>query len=341
MSEETTVAPPKTTLHNVVLDSSKLETFKECPRKFYYSHVLGWRQDSPNGNDLHFGTALHEALEYMLLYGATQANVEPAFILFMKKYREKYAVETDPLFTRKNPASALTALQQYADTYGREKFKVHFTEVAGAVPIGENADGSTREIFFRLDSVLEDERGSISTMDHKTGSRNDRAWRDQWNLRNQLFTYVHVLYTIYEGDHSRIYGAVINGILFKDKSVELVRVPVRKTPDMMEAWLGEVNSWVDFLEHHLLLLREEMETGHKPTMQSFPKNDTACTKYYGCQFMPFCTVWANPLKRSDAPPIGFVQEFWDPRKEHAKNVTKIGVNGELLIEKNETKEETK
>ena len=46
-----------------IKDSSKLDTYLDCPRKFFYEHMLGWRVDRP-AHALHFGTSWHMAREY-------------------------------------------------------------------------------------------------------------------------------------------------------------------------------------------------------------------------------------------------------------------------------------
>ena len=46
------------------VDSTKINTFLDCPRQYFFTYVLGWRSDRPN-NHLVFGQAWHEAMEHL------------------------------------------------------------------------------------------------------------------------------------------------------------------------------------------------------------------------------------------------------------------------------------
>ena len=59
-------------------------------------------------------------------------------------------------------------------------------------------------------------------------------------------------------------------------------------------------------------------------MTAFPMNPTSCTNYFGCAFHDFCMAWPNPLRRCGEPPIGFVEQHWDPTQEEVKHKFEIG-----------------
>ena len=60
-----------------VLDPSKIKTFKQCPRQFFYEHVLGWRSKEPNLH-LVFGEAWHQALEHLFNNGMSSNKIAEA-----------------------------------------------------------------------------------------------------------------------------------------------------------------------------------------------------------------------------------------------------------------------
>ena len=65
-----------------IIDNSKLSTFRLCQRKYFFEHVLGWLPDSLN-IDLHFGTAHHEAMAYLMEHGTKKENFDGAINAFM------------------------------------------------------------------------------------------------------------------------------------------------------------------------------------------------------------------------------------------------------------------
>jgi hypothetical protein len=97
----------------------------------------------------------------------------------------------------------------------------------------------------------------------------------------------------------------------KGYKIELQRVPAFKTPDQMNNWLWTVNDIYDDIEREFDRLSNCRE--YDTVMMSFPMNTNSCTKYFGCMFHDYCLSWQNPLQRASEPPLGFRQEFWDPR----------------------------
>ncbi len=301
-----------------ILDSSKLNTYLDCPRRFMYEYVLGWRPEGEN-NHLEFGSAWHKAMEHLLL-NQERRLAEPekvaveAFDAFMTRYRETMPDSLDAANEPKNPAGALRSLLSYVERYRDDSFKVHYTEVAGTVPVGEDSDG-IRLLHFRLDSVCEDPGDGVFSLEHKTGSQLSRQWTDQWLLATQTSTYTHVLRCIFPKE--QVYGVKINGAIIRKKDTEFIRVPVRKSDSIMNAWMWEVNHYIDMLKWNMNMLLEESSVDD-PILTAFPKNPQACTKYFGCPFLPYCQNWANPLQRVEAPPMGFKQEWWNPADEETK-----------------------
>jgi len=293
-----------------VLDATKLQTYLDCPRKFFFEYLLGWR---PEGTNVHlvFGKAWHEAMEYLLLNGYDAKSVLSAYELFEQEYRKEFAPEDDISNGNKTPDNAFRALGNYAKHYGKtDKFDVLFTEVAGVVPI--SMDGS-KKLHFRIDAIVRDPMhgNQVMVLEHKTGSQNSRQWHDQWALKTQVGTYSHALFYMFE-PHD-VYGVMINGAIIRKNDEEFVRVPVLKTPDNMNVWLWNTRHHVNMIEWNMQELSECSDNDQ--VLMAFPMNTESCTKYFGCPFHDFCTSWSNPLRRCEAPPIGFKQEYWDPTEQ--------------------------
>ncbi len=293
-----------------VLDNTKVTEFMRCPRRFFFRYVLGWQSDETR-NDLYFGECVHKAMASLLLsmpYANADARAEAvrdAYLIFEQAYRERYPLDTDELHVPKTPASVLMMLNEYLSIYPNDDFKVRHVEVAGTVSVGHKFP-----IHWRIDGIVEDERG-IYAIEHKTASRLTQGWIDKFTQANQVDTYTHVLNCFYPNE--RIFGVVINGLIFNKTQRQFQRVPIRKTPLDMESWLWHVNFYLDRIEEEFDALADVSED--EPVMTAFPKQTEACSDFFGCPFLSICSSWHNPLKEVAAgPPIGFSVRHWDPRE---------------------------
>lgn len=292
-------------------DASKVQEFMDCPRKYFYRYVLGLTLETTN-HHLVFGQAFHKAMEILLRKGYNKEALQEAFTAFMKLYRSQCGPETDDQNAPKTPENALIALDEYIRLYQPfDNFKVLHTEIAGSVTVSEG-----RQAHFRIDAILEDDRW-IFALDHKTTkSVANRQWKDQWTLSMQMGLYTHVLYCLY--DPSKVFGVKVNGIGLQKTKVDFERVPVRKTPETMQAWLWNFNHFLDMIEQEFQRLGESRPSD--VVMQAFPQNTQSCTKYFGCPYLDLCQYQTNPLRHLNESVAGFTTEWWDPR-ENDKDAT--------------------
>lgn len=308
-----------------VIDSTKVGTFMECPREFFYQYILGWRSEGLSIH-LEFGVAWHLAQE-RLARGlkedgkyTTEALTE-AYELFYNYYRDCFPPELDDAHRPKDPANALEALTQYVERYKDDSFEVMFTEVAGAVPVSEDA-----ALHFKIDMVKQDV-GGIYCVDHKTTGRDSQAWQHQWELSFQLFTYVHVLFSAF--DETDIFGAEINGAILRKGGNDFRRIPVRKTMAQMMVWQWHAELILKAIRENVEQLMDASDADDMLT--AFPMNTTACCKYSVCPYHAFCCSWPNPLRRCGEVQPGFQQDFWDPRQQ--AETAKYTLKGEQIVEK--------
>lgn len=293
-----------------VIDSSKIDAYMQCPRRFFYEYVLGWRSDKPNVH-LIFGTAYHLAMEYLILHGHKQENVIPAFNLFMNEYRKSFDEMTDLERSPKDPAHALMALNNYIDEYADDAFEPIYTEISGSVPID-----ATHVLFFRQDSILRVPHGIISR-EHKTGSRLDGKWDDKWSLTTQVGTYHHVLYCLFPEEE--VSGVEINGTFLYKNDVKFHRVPIHKGRKHMQVWFWNTKEWYyEILRDYDRILKGGAED--EDVMKAFRMDSSACSDFYGCPYIAYCKAWPNPLQHVEEVPIGMKVERWDPRAEDSKHV---------------------
>lgn len=302
-----------------VLDSTKMKAYKECPRKFFYEYLLGWRPDTTS-IDLKFGEALHESLalihEKMDLSDETIAL---SFNEFAHVYGEAFPQSEWGDYAPKNPEGALAALVAYASTYGDDfqHASTKYVEVGGSVPIA--FEPTERRMHFRLDTLMEDKKGNFFCREHKTtGGNFSRMWRDDFYLSLQVGTYIHAQYCIFPRE--RVRGVEINGIslrtLKSGPKIDFERVPCWWTNAQMSQWLWTVNDiWSDI---EMELERLASCAAEDAVMCAFPINPSGCTKYRGCTYHDFCISWANPLAHCRQIPPSLSIDFWDPSAKEAK-----------------------
>jgi len=306
-----------------IRDSSKLDDYIACHRKYFYAHVLGWRMDIP-AHDLHFGTCWHLAREHQLLYGYD--DIEGAYAKFLAEYRKVFDPDTDAIYIPKTPTAVLHALMKFAEERSRDLVDsevveidgVKLTELSGTVPVDDN-----RVLYYRMDSVLRRlEDGKVFSWDHKTTSGkyiNSRQWSEQFHLGIQNGTYTHCLYCMFPIE--QVLGVEFCGTGFEHLSrgssarsagyhATLQRVPAFKTPEQMNVWLWNCLDILNDIDRDMerLFHCNEEDT----VLECFQQNPKSCTDYKGCPYHDYCLSWSNPLQQCYEPPLGFRTEYWDP-----------------------------
>ncbi len=289
-----------------ILDSSKIQCYMDCPRKFLFKYVLGWTIDTPNIN-LVFGEAWHRAMEHMLLtkpdVGYDEKESVNAMKKFMSHFREHFSSEYDDVYAPKNPEGAMIALVDYIDAYKRDRFKVLYTEVHGYIPISDD-----RQLAVRLDSIIEDDNG-VGSLEHKTSKYHIKIWGAQWQLSTQIGAYNHALYCNYDED--KVQGITVNGTFFKKSGSTFERVQIKRTLRSMADWFDMVNNWYNSI---LIDMEDLMNSSDESaTLQSFRMNPQSCNNFMKmCMYHDFCNAWSNPLQRCNSCPPGYKIERWNP-----------------------------
>jgi len=324
----------------IILDATKISDYMTCPRMYFFSYILGWRPIIPN-NHLVFGSSVHTGLEVICrtrlldpipilvtknnphrieeepyhtspLFqksGYPEHIDEAAYFLFLQEYRETFKEYTDGQMGQKTPAAAQRMFSKYVQEYNQDSFDTIHTEVAFKVPLSNMAI-----LHGRIDAIIKDNEGYYWVMEHKTGSKLSRQWKDQWSLSVQVNSYIHVLHCMYP--ESEVRGAIVNGIILT-KEPQFIRIRIRKSPRAMQSWMDNLKGWVSNIE---------ADTNRTlDGKMSFKMNTTNCTKYFGCPFHPYCLIWDNPLDHVDEVPGDMEVSHWDPRRhtEKAKEIVDV------------------
>lgn len=306
-----------------IIDSSKLQTFMSCPRKYYYKYMLGWSYPAPNKH-LVFGEGWHRAMKILYTEGMTDPDVySKAFDAFLSYYRQYFDTEYDEVNAPKEPAGAAQGLAEYIQEYKDidRDYDVIYAETAGTVIVGEGRDKKPRMLNFRVDTIVEGERG-YECLEHKTGSVLTDKWDLQWELKVQPSSYYHVLMCMFEPES--VYGVRMNGTFFYKTMRKFHRYLIRKAPDILQAWMDMINYYWDQIDWSTEVMMETPIDAY--VMRAFPMNTQACMDYFRkCQFMDFCTAYSNPLRVSGEVPADMVEERWDPSEsqKEADNVVQL------------------
>ena len=302
-----------------VQDSTKIQCYMRCPRRYFFEYVLGWRSAEPN-IDLIFGTAWHIAQAILLTEGYTADAAAKAFAAFYDYFRESFGESLDETLAPKNPSNAMRGLAQYIARYKNDllSFTPLYVETAGCVPVSRD-----RVVYFKCDAIIRNSEGQHLALEHKTTTRFSTSWAAQWRMKMQLGVYSHVMHCLYPPES--VYGVIVNGFFVHnaprmklngepyagEKDNEFHRVPVRRSILSMNAWLVEVNHYLDQLELDFSLLADADEGDN--ILFAFKRNTEHCADFGQCPFLDHCSVWHNPLRYADAPPVGFAVNHWDPR----------------------------
>lgn len=318
-----------------IIDTSKLNAYNTCPRKYFFRYILGWRPTVPS-HDLLFGDAFHLGLETIYNHwkttntnGYTYDLLLKAYDVFLNRYRESYPEETDEDMSPKNPENYMTTLIQYAEKYAADSFKVEYVEVAGHLPVA-----GTFDIYFRLDTIIKEAHGYL-ILEHKTSKWDTARWASTFDFALQLGTSQHALKALYGPDAQ---GIIVNGVFFRKPprikkdgqpyansgpGNEFLRLEKNWSDAQMFDWeLSVCDIYTRMIKDLDLLMNDDDEKNY--VQRSFPKNENACFNYNReCPYKSLCATWMNPMARQNTRPCDMIVDHWDPRKgdkEYTKEV---------------------
>lgn len=300
-----------------IFDSSKINTFMECPRKYFYRYILGW-DISKTSVHLVFGEAWHRAMAVLLEMGYSSEAIDKAYERFNTYYNQYFSPQEAALNSPKNPDGAIRTLIAYAAYYKMDRFivprwnDIPSIEIAGTVPIS-----NTTSLHFRLDAIIKDIDGKMKILEHKTSSQQTQHWSNQWMLSFQVGTYLHALNCLYEPEE--VGGLIVNGAFIRKTEPGFQRVPVVRTGDAMNNWLFHAQYWVEQVKHEQDCLQACND--EEPYLEAFPMVTTSCSNYGTCQYHNLCMAWNNPLQCLHRMPPDYECKWWNPadQQEDAKH----------------------
>jgi len=313
------------TLSKMRLSHTRIRTFKDCRKKFYYSYVLGIE---PRERPLYFttGGALHRGLE--LYY--TGKSIEEILSGIRDYFNDRKPDIDDPENVdrwRNDMDMSIEIMVRYIEHYSKEQFEVVDIEREFNVPIvNPRTNRSSRNFtFFGIADGLVKLNGKYWLLEHKTTSRLTDQYKKMLTLDIQSISYIEAL----QRDlHIKIEGVIYN-VLIKDipnepkvlKSGRLstamnqkvtVATFIRKMKELGLAMDDDYREYLDYLRANpreyfyrefIVFSQDDLEAWRAELwdiqknireaqrMEQFYKNTSQCTTMGTCSYFDICTAF--------------------------------------------------
>src|SRR5262249_791730 len=251
-------------------DSTSLGWLKECPRKYYYSMIEGWRPKHETVN-LRFGQLYHGALE---LYDKAvaegkdhdEAQIDAALFCLTETWNGG-PWETD--HNTKTPETLVPSIIWYLEQFGA-KDPAQTIRLANGRPAVELSFkleldfGPLGHVPYilcgHLDRVVSYAEGTY-VMDRKTSSSTlTSSYFDQYDPDNQMSLYTLASKVIYA---TPVKGVIIDAAQVAVGFTRFSRGFTHRSDSQLDEWLGDTRDWLGLQEHYAKTNR-------------WPMNDKSC-----------------------------------------------------------------
>ncbi len=263
-------------------DSSSLNTYLSCPRKYYWRYVRHLRKKGYKKAPLDFGTAIHEALRIWYV----KHDAKEALEVFHELWDERFA---DRLRTHEKGEDLLIG---YFQKYKKETFTwISKPEMSFKVDfLGSNFVG-------RFDGVI-DFQGTPLVIDHKTATRMGNSYFNSYRPNMQMSAYVWAARQLFP--ELDIRGVMINVLYFTTKRMEYPREIIPRRD-----W--EIQEFLDVASRNIANIKAR----DREDFKDWEPRWCSCTDWGTCQFRDLCTE-KDPETLVD---FLYKKDIWDPEDE--------------------------
>ncbi len=294
----------------VAVDSTSLGEFKVCPRKYYYSIILGWE---PKATSVHltFGLHMHGGVErYHHARSAGKDHEEAILDALHWVLRETW----DKALKRpwisgdsyKNRLTLVRTLVWYFDQYGAEDSlaTVQLANGKPAVELSFSFDSrysysvTGEQIIFcgHLDRLATmNDLAYIPDVKTTKSELSPYFWQ-QFNPSNQFGMYMlagQVAFSV------PVKGIIVDGAQVLVNSSRFARNIIQFDKSKVQEWYVDAGHYLHSMEE---CARNEY----------WPMNDKSCQQYGGCPFLSICA--RPPGAREQWLQAEFKKRTWDPLK---------------------------
>lgn len=290
------------------VDSTSLGTFKECPRKYYYSIVRGYQARGENVH-LKFGLIIHESAEkyeQSRAAGSNHADALDCAVDFVLKatWEPRLGRAWTSEHKAKNRISAIRTVVWYLEQYGAH-------DSLQTVRLASSGRAAV-ELTFRFDSAYRTSGGEailfcghldrlvefsdkLFVSDIKTtGSVLGPQWFQSFTPGNQFSMYSFAGKAAFS---EPIEGVIVDGIQVATGFSRFARGTVWRPNSYIEEWYAEQRWYLD-----------QMEACAEASY--WPQNDKSCGNYGGCPFAPLCA--RTPQARETWLKADYSRRIWNP-----------------------------
>ena len=237
-----------------VFDNTMMNTYRTCPRLFYWSILRGFEPRKKSAA-LAFGGAWHEFLEHYLMGEGLEDSLQKAITFFLAE---------DVSDLKRNITTLTTLANLYNERFTMLEWEVLGTEVLGIVPIADFLYGA------KIDAVVKTNEG-VKGVEHKTSSMMKARYFDMFRMSSQCRGYYFVL----KNQMHEVKGLVLN-VAHIVKKPDFYREHLRWSTAQIEDWLlTTINTRAAMLQ--------SQESG------IWQQNaNSCCTMYGNCPMMDSC-----------------------------------------------------
>jgi hypothetical protein len=284
--------------HQLVWNSTSLDAFKACPRRYQYSILQAW---ATGGDNIHiaFGLAYHKAIEVYHFAVASGASHDAASLAAVKQ--AMFMTWPDILLdSKKSRPNLVRTIVWYLEQFGQD-------DPAKTLIL---ADGQPAvEVTFAFELDIEFVPGVpyvlAGHIDRIVTFMGDNYYSDLKTTQSALGEYYFKNYSPHNQMSTYSFsGKVVTNIPLKGGIIDAAQILVsgsrfqrgfvHRTPDQLAEWR-------DDLEYYLSLARVYAKREH------WPMNDTACVL---CKFQAVCAL--DPKVRDSVLASNFAKREVNP-----------------------------
>lgn len=294
-------------------DSTSLGWLKECPRKYFYHMIEGWRSKGESVH-LEFGILYHEALDAYEKHRALGCTHDNAVHLVVggllsatwregQPWRAAKDLSSDDKTSLKSRENLIRTVVWYLDKFRNDPAKTKISSATGKpmvelhfqFELGIGIDLSHPYVLCGyLDRVV-DFQDQPFVMDRKTTTSTLGSYYfEQYDPDNQMTLYTVASQIAFK---TPVKGVIVDAAQIAVGFSRFVRSFVYKTPDQIDEWMKDLSYW----------LRQTLWFADK---NHWPQNDKSCHKYGGCTFREICSK--SPSVRDKFLESNFQRVPWNP-----------------------------
>lgn len=325
--------PSKQTLQ-FAWDNTSLVLLKECPRKYYYAIICGYRPKH-KAAPLFFGGMFHKALEkYDELRAKgtehTEAQVAAVRCAMLETMHIAPAHEAESADPETGEVTKIQVPEKVTLWVSDDPNRSRETLVRSVVWYTEHfkndvlktyifPDGTPAiELSFRFDLPINTPEGDpyiyVGHID-KVAEMANQLWNvERKHTKRTLSSSYFASYTPngqvtgYSFAGKVVLSHPVSGTIVDATQVAVgfnrhMRHIASRNSEQLDEWLVNTIHWIKMAEHYA-------------TSDYWPMNEESCHKYSGCQFREVCSK--SPSNRQGWLDAGFIKDPWNPLKNRGQ-----------------------